>query len=148
MRIRGGFSAIHEVGFCETKGDDEGGRVPSVLLACRDQLDEYFKGVRQSFCLNLEPLGTDFLKLVWSELLQIPYGQTRSYGEIAARIGNGKAFRAVGLANGRNPIEVIIPCHRVVGKRGELVGYGGGLWRKQWLLDHERRASRLACFQE
>ncbi len=101
------------------------------------QLDEYFSGSRRRFALealNLQPEGTKFQTQVWKELLNIPYGQTISYGELAKRIGNASAARAVGLANGRNPISVIVPCHRVIGSSGKLVGYGGGLDRKSKLL--------------
>ena len=101
------------------------------------QLAEYFAGKRKEFDLPLCPQGTDFQKAVWQALLEIPYGQTRSYGEIAASIGNPKASRAVGMACNRNPIWVLIPCHRVVGKNKSLTGYAGGLDRKQWLLDLE-----------
>ncbi|MBI2691207.1 MAG: methylated-DNA--[protein]-cysteine S-methyltransferase [Solirubrobacterales bacterium] len=105
-----------------------------------DQLDEYFAGERDSFDLRLEPNGTEFQRAVWNALQQIPYGDTRSYGQIAAQVGRPGAARAVGMANNRNPIAVIVPCHRVVGSGGALVGYAGGLERKIWLLDHEREA--------
>jgi methylated-DNA-[protein]-cysteine S-methyltransferase len=105
-----------------------------------DQLDEYFAGRRDTFDLPLETNGTEFQRAVWNALEQIPYGETRSYGQIAAQVGRPKAARAVGMANNRNPIAVIVPCHRVVGSGGALVGYAGGLERKVWLLDHEREA--------
>jgi methylated-DNA-[protein]-cysteine S-methyltransferase len=107
------------------------------LADCLAQLDQYFKGERREFDLTLDPAGTTFQKSVWDQLLAIPYGQTVSYIEIARRLGNEKTVRAVGLANGQNPISLIIPCHRVIGSNGDLVGYGGGLWRKEWLLIHE-----------
>jgi len=103
------------------------------------QLEEYFAGQRKYFQLPLAPQGTDFQLKVWRELQAIPYGETRSYKEIACRIGNPKACRAVGSANNRNPISIIIPCHRVIGHRGELVGYGGGLEKKRFLLELERK---------
>jgi len=87
----------------------------------------------------LQPEGTDFQKAVWQQLAAIPYGQTASYGDIARALGNPQAVRAVGAANGQNPISIIIPCHRVIGSNGKLTGYGGGLWRKEWLLEHEGR---------
>lgn len=105
-----------------------------------EQLDEYFAGERDAFDLPLEPNGTEFQRAVWSALEQIPFGETRSYGQIAAQVGRPKAARAVGMANNRNPIAVIVPCHRVIGSGGALVGYAGGLERKTWLLDHEREA--------
>lgn len=106
--------------------------------ACQ-QLDEYFVGQRQHFELPLAPQGTDFQQQVWQALQSIPHGEHRSYKEIALQIDNPKAVRAVGLANSRNPIALIIPCHRVIGASGKLVGYAGGIARKAWLLEHECR---------
>ena len=108
----------------------------------RAQLDEYFVGDRRTFELELDLIGTDWERRVWSALLTIPYGETRSYGEIAAEVRSIRAARAVGLANARNPVAVIVPCHRVIGASGSLTGYGGGLDRKRTLLDLE--AGRLA----
>lgn len=108
------------------------------FAALRRQLAEYFSGQRTTFDLRLAPNGTAFQKKVWQRLLQIPYGQTHSYGQLAEQLGNAGAARAVGLANGRNPIGIVIPCHRVVGSQGALTGYGGGLERKRWLLAHEQ----------
>ncbi|WP_276373300.1 methylated-DNA--[protein]-cysteine S-methyltransferase [Chryseolinea sp. H1M3-3] len=104
---------------------------------CITELEEYFFKGRKFFTIELNPQGTEFQKKVWNELLTIPYGQTICYEDLAIRIGNIKSIRAVGLANGQNPIAIIIPCHRVIGKGGELVGYGGGLENKEWLLYHE-----------
>jgi methylated-DNA-[protein]-cysteine S-methyltransferase len=101
------------------------------------QLSEYFAGTRRTFHLPLRLQGTEFQQRVWRELTEIPYGETWSYGQLARRIGNPNASRAVGLANGRNPISILVPCHRVIGADGSLTGYGGGLERKQWLLAHE-----------
>jgi methylated-DNA-[protein]-cysteine S-methyltransferase len=101
------------------------------------QLDEYFAGCRRTFDLPLRLQGTEFQQRVWKMLKEIPYGVTWSYGELAKRIHNPNASRAVGLANGRNPISILVPCHRVIGADGSLTGYGGGLARKQWLLAHE-----------
>jgi methylated-DNA-[protein]-cysteine S-methyltransferase len=109
------------------------------FAAARHQLGEYFDGVRTEFDLPLRPVGTSFQQAVWAALQTIPYGEVRSYGEIAAQIGRPGASRAVGLANGRNPIAVIVPCHRVIGASGALTGYGGGLDRKRLLLDLEAR---------
>ncbi len=105
----------------------------------RRQLEAYFEGELREFTLELAPEGTLFRQKVWRALLDIPYGATESYGALALRIGLPQAARAVGLANGRNPISIVVPCHRVIGKSGALVGYGGGLERKQWLLAHEQR---------
>ena len=105
------------------------------------QLREYFMGRRTTFALKLHPKGTPFQRDVWKALLTIPYGETRSYGDIARQIGRPRAVRAVGLANGRNPLPIVVPCHRVIGSSGALVGYGGGLRVKQALLDREREVS-------
>jgi len=103
-----------------------------------EQLEEYFAGTRMEFELELELVGTAFQRRVWGALLTIPYGETRSYGDIARQIGSPGAFRAVGLANGHNPIGIIVPCHRVIGSNGSLTGYGGGLDRKRSLLQLEK----------
>lgn len=110
-----------------------------LIAQCRQQLEEYFAGKRKSFDLPLCPKGTEFQKKVWTSLCEIPYGETRTYGEIAAAVGNPKAARAVGMANNRNPISVLVPCHRVIGSGGKLVGYGGGLDKKKFLLDLEQK---------
>jgi methylated-DNA-[protein]-cysteine S-methyltransferase len=116
----------------------------------REQLRAYFAGTLQHFEVELAASGSAFQRRVWSELVKIPYAHTESYGAVARRVGQPTASRAVGLANGRNPIGIIVPCHRVIGKNGSLTGYGGGLPRKKWLLEHERRhalharASRVA----
>jgi len=129
-------AAIKSLYFVEQAGPDSVA-LPPVLQDCLAQLDEYFRGTRREFSLVLEPEGTTFQQKVWKQLRAIPYGKTASYLEIAQAIGNPKAVRAVGAANGANPISIIIPCHRVIGTNGKLTGYGGGLWRKEWLLDHE-----------
>lgn len=111
---------------------------PSVLVECYNQLDEYFKGNRHEFTFPYQFKGTDFQKTVWNALIKIPFAETESYRGIAVSIGNEKAIRAVGSANGRNKLSIVIPCHRVIGSNGKLTGYAGGLWRKEWLLQHER----------
>ena len=116
----------------------QGDRDPGAFRAAVEQLDAYFAGERTAFDLPLRLAGTAFQQLVWAELQTIPYGTTVSYGELARRIGRPGASRAVGLANGRNPVGIIVPCHRVVGATGSLTGYGGGIDRKRRLLDHER----------
>ena len=116
-------------------------RDDTLFAAARAQLADYFAGRRTTFDLAVDRAalgGTDFQRRVWAELEKIPYGVTISYGDLAQRIGNPKAVRAVGLANGQNPISIIVPCHRVIGANGTLTGYGGGLERKRWLLDFER----------
>jgi methylated-DNA-[protein]-cysteine S-methyltransferase len=108
-----------------------------VIVQFIAELDEYFFAGRKFFTVELDLHGTEFQKKVWSELLTIPYGTTISYQGLAIRLGNIKSIRAVGLANGQNPLAILVPCHRVIGKGGELVGYGGGLENKEWLLHHE-----------
>lgn len=115
----------------------------AILGETRRQLDEYFAGRRTMFDLPLDFRGTDFQKRVWSQLLAIPFGETRSYGEIAQALGQPTASRAVGAANGRNPISIVAPCHRVVGSTGKLTGFAGGLAAKQWLLELERPTAWL-----
>lgn len=117
-----------------------------VLTAAAQQLEEYFAGRRTEFDLPLAPEGTEFQRRVWAELLQIPFGETVTYGELARRLGDPNGSRAVGLANGRNPIGIVIPCHRVVGAAGDLTGYGGGLPRKRLLLDLEAQVAGLRLF--
>ncbi len=112
-------------------------RGAGALHEARTQLKAYFAGRLTQFDLPLAPHGTDFQQQVWLELLRIPYAATMSYGEIARRLGDPTASRAVGAANGRNPLPIVVPCHRVVGADGSLTGYAGGLQRKRWLLDHE-----------
>jgi methylated-DNA-[protein]-cysteine S-methyltransferase len=112
---------------------------PRPFAAATEQLDAYFAGELTDFDLPLRMAGTGFQVRVWEQLRQIPYGETWSYGALAAKVGNPKASRAVGLANGRNPVAIVVPCHRVIGASGALVGYGGGLDRKTFLLDHERQ---------
>ena len=116
---------------------DGRGPAAELLGRVRQQLTEYFDRSRTTFDLPLDPPGTTFQQQVWGLLRGIPYGTTTSYGELALRLGDPRATRAVGAANGKNPIPIIVPCHRVVGARGELTGFGGGLDRKRWLLEHE-----------
>ncbi|MFP3719816.1 methylated-DNA--[protein]-cysteine S-methyltransferase [Niallia circulans] len=111
---------------------------PFVLVECYNQLDEYFKGKRHEFSIAYQLEGTDFQSAVWNALIKIPYAETGSYKDIAISIGNERAIRAVGSANGKNKLSIVIPCHRVIGSNGTLTGYAGGLWRKEWLLQHER----------
>ena len=111
--------------------------VPQILKEPATQLKEYFEGKRREFSLKLNPVGTVFQKKVWNALLEVPYGKTLSYFELSEKIGDVKAIRAVAAANGKNPIWIVIPCHRIIGSDGSLTGYAGGLHRKKWLLDHE-----------
>ena len=116
------------------------------LKSCMIQLKEYFNGQRKTFSVRLNPLGTDFQKRVWDELLNIPFGKRTSYMKQTLQLGDEKAIRAVASANGKNPIWIIIPCHRVVGSDGSLTGYAGGLWRKKWLLEHESPSGQTSLF--
>jgi methylated-DNA-[protein]-cysteine S-methyltransferase len=116
---------------------DIGPRDDHAFAEARTQLAEYFAGERTEFDLSLAPLGTPFQQRVWQELHRITHGQTTSYGQLAERIGAPTAVRAVGMANARNPISIIVPCHRVIARDGQLTGYAGGLAAKRWLLDHE-----------
>jgi methylated-DNA-[protein]-cysteine S-methyltransferase len=125
---------------------DAHGRAAEPFKAAADQLDAYFAGELTTFELPLAPRGSEFQQRVWAALQEIPYGETESYGQLAERIGSPGAARAVGLANGRNPIGIVIPCHRVVGSNGSLTGYGGGLDRKRALLDLELKVSGAALF--
>lgn len=119
---------------------------PAAFGPVIEQLGEYFAGQRQRFELRMTLLGTDFQRSVWQQLVEIPYGETSTYGELAQRLGNPAASRAVGLANGKNPIGIIVPCHRVIGSTGNLTGYGGGLAKKRQLLDFERGAAQLTAW--
>ncbi|HEY3405892.1 MAG TPA: methylated-DNA--[protein]-cysteine S-methyltransferase [Ohtaekwangia sp.] len=128
--------AIITVNFLKDSRQPEEHRT-AVIEQCIMELEEYFFKGRKFFTVKLEFRGSSFQQKVWNELMNIPYGQTVSYIELATRIGDPKTVRAVGLANGQNPIAIIAPCHRVIGKNGDLVGYGGGLDKKEWLLLHE-----------
>ena len=137
LKITGSEAGIHSVEFWDEPAALTT-KVSPCLETCIQQLDEYFDGKRQHFSLQLEPEGTDFQKTVWNELLKIPFGKTVAYMDIAKALGKEKAIRAVGAANGKNRIPIIIPCHRVIGSDGSLTGFGGGLWRKEFLLKHEK----------
>lgn len=127
----------------QTAAWQEAGHI-ELFTQVREQLIDYFGHQRQSFTLPLETQGTKFQQSVWQTLCQIPFGETISYGELAQIIGKPTASRAVGAANGRNPIAIVIPCHRVIGRNGKLTGYAGGAGRKQWLLDHEQGITRIS----
>jgi methylated-DNA-[protein]-cysteine S-methyltransferase len=130
-------------GMTDSGQDGSAGPLPEAVR----QLEQYFAGNRRDFELPLRLHGTEFQQRVWHALTEIPYGATWSYGELAKRIGNPNASRAVGLANGRNPISILVPCHRVIGADGSLTGYGGGLQRKQWLLAHEGLGGQRPLFE-
>ena len=138
IEIVGTTKGILSVNFVQ-EADTGIAEVNNCLAPCLTQFDEYFQGKRKKFSLPLQIQGTVFQKKVWEALLDIPYGTTQSYAGIAQKIGHEKAFRAVGNANNKNRIAVIIPCHRVIGSDGSLTGYATGIWRKEWLLEHEKK---------
>ncbi|MDI6619452.1 MAG: methylated-DNA--[protein]-cysteine S-methyltransferase [Clostridiales bacterium] len=137
IEIKGDEHAVRSILFSDRK-DDEDLQIPALLQKCRDELDAYFKGSLKKFTFKMEPEGTKFQKSVWNALTKIPYGKTASYKEIAQMINNVKAVRAVGNANSKNPLAIAVPCHRIIGSNGNLTGYAGGLWRKEWLINHEK----------
>jgi len=143
LRIMGDIQVIKHITFCDQAGRED----PSeVLHDCRQQLIEYFNKKRQRFTIPIQPSGTAFQMEVWDLVCHIPYGHTLSYSEIARELGSTKKVRAVGMANGKNPIPIIIPCHRVIGTNGALTGYAGGIERKRWLLDLEKEFIQLSLF--
>lgn len=121
-------------------------RIPSELQQVVSQLNDYFEGKRTDFDFRLNPHGTEFQQKVWSALLEIPFGKTVSYLELSKKLGDVKAIRAVASANGKNPLWIVVPCHRVIGTDGSLTGYAGGLWRKKWLLEHENPTTQQSLF--
>ncbi|HVZ58099.1 MAG TPA: methylated-DNA--[protein]-cysteine S-methyltransferase [Chitinophagaceae bacterium] len=141
LKVAGTAEYITEVSFHDKvqKTESRSRHLPALLIQCTEQLIQYFQGERRQFELPLNQPGTRFQQEVWHELLAIPFGRTISYLELARRTGDPRATRAVAGANGRNQIAIIVPCHRVIGSNQDLVGYSGGLWRKKWLLDHERK---------
>lgn len=120
--------------------------IPCVFTEAVSQLNDYFDGKRKDFNFKMNPQGTDFQKKVWNELLKVPYGKTASYQEITNCLGDPKAIRAVANANGKNPLWIVVPCHRIIGSDGSLTGYAGGLWRKKWLLEHENPVKQQSLF--
>ena len=120
--------------------------IPHELVDVAKQLEEYFNGERTEFDFKLNPQGTDFQKKVWKALLEIPFGKTMSYQDLSIKLGDVKAIRAVAAANGKNPLWIVVPCHRVIGSDGSLTGYAGGLWRKKWLLEHENPVKQQSLF--
>ncbi|MEC7754393.1 MULTISPECIES: methylated-DNA--[protein]-cysteine S-methyltransferase [Roseivirga] len=137
LKIVGDETAIKLVSFTDEAERSTDGKVPNIVRTCKFQLKEYFEGKRKTFDVPLAPEGTDFQKEVWDNLLSVPFGSTSTYAKQAIKMGDLKKIRAVGSANGKNPIAIIIPCHRIIGTDGSLTGYAGGLHRKEWLLKHE-----------
>ena len=120
--------------------------IPAVLQEAVNQLNDYFEGKRIDFDFKLNPKGTEFQQKVWKGLLEIPFGKTCSYMDLSKKLGDVKAIRAVASANGKNPLWIVVPCHRVIGTDGSLTGYAGGLWRKKWLLEHENPSTQQTLF--
>lgn len=143
--ITGDSEGISEIKILD-EDQESNSEVPTELAEAVHQLQEYFEGNRQEFSLNLNPAGTDFQKKVWKALEEIPFGQTTSYLELSKKLGDVKAIRAVASANGKNPLWIVIPCHRVIGTDGSLTGYAGGLHRKKWLLEHENPSPQQSLF--
>ena len=145
LRVGGTSSYISEISFIDHLDGSESehaglqGPVPPLVIQCIEQLIQYFQGQRRVFDFPICQEGTPFQQNVWSELTAIPFGKTLSYLELSRRLGDTKAIRAAAAANGKNNIVIVVPCHRVIGSKRDLVGYGGGLWRKKWLLDHETK---------
>ncbi|WP_026451191.1 methylated-DNA--[protein]-cysteine S-methyltransferase [Aequorivita capsosiphonis] len=146
LEIIGNLEGLSAVLFKDAETSTISEKVPEELKDAVLQLQEYFEGERKEFNLKLSPEGTDFQKRVWNELLNIPFGKTSSYLQMANKLGDPKVIRAAASANGKNPISIIIPCHRVVGSDGSLTGYAGGLHRKKWLLEHESSSLQQSLF--
>ncbi len=145
-KIVGNNNGIQSISVLDDETISSSAIIPDCLIECVSQLDEYFNGERKTFDLKLNPKGTEFQKKVWQELLNIPFNKTRTYLEQSKALGDVKAIRAVASANGKNPIWIVIPCHRVIGSDGSLTGYAGGIWRKKWLLQHENPNKQQSLF--
>ena len=143
-KITGDDNGISEIsasneGECSTK-------TPTILKEAVSQLQDYFEGKRTKFDLKINPKGTEFQRKVWQELMNIPFGKTINYLDLAKKLGDPKVIRAAASANGKNPLWIVVPCHRVIGTDGSLTGYAGGLWRKKWLLEHENPTHQQSLF--
>lgn len=146
LELKGSADGLASVLFIKDTSEITRTEIPAVLQDAVFQLKEYFNNKRSNFNLTLNPQGTDFQKKVWQELQNIPFGKTTSYQRMANTLGDPKVIRAAASANGKNPISIIIPCHRVIGSDGSLTGYAGGLHRKKWLLEHESPAKQQSLF--
>jgi methylated-DNA-[protein]-cysteine S-methyltransferase len=145
LQIMGDTDGIQQIKFVE-ESIALSTVIPTELVSCATQIQEYFDKKRMAFNLKLKPQGTDFQQKVWADLVNVPFGKTESYLTMSRRYGDEKAIRAVASANGKNPLAIIIPCHRIIGSNGSLTGYAGGLWRKKWLLDFERGEGQGSLF--
>jgi methylated-DNA-[protein]-cysteine S-methyltransferase len=139
LQIKANDALIEAIGFYDGEASMDTGSAHPVIAACIQQLEEYFAGDRRVFDFPMQQAGTPFQQRVWNGLQSIPYGKTVSYLSLSKTLGDAKAIRAVGTANGRNALAIVVPCHRVIGSNNSLTGYAGGLWRKQWLLEHEAK---------
>lgn len=144
--IEGNESGVCRISILDEKPDDFSAEVPAVLQESVTELEEYFSGIRKDFTMKINPKGTDFQKRVWQELINIPFDTTKSYHKLSVALGDVKAIRAVASANGKNPLWIVVPCHRVIGSDGSLTGYAGGLWRKKWLLEYETPPIQQSLF--
>ncbi|MCC9072317.1 methylated-DNA--[protein]-cysteine S-methyltransferase [Flavobacterium sp. F-65] len=145
-KIVGDENGISEITVAKAGGNEVSEVIATELQEAVSQLNDYFLGKRTDFDFKLNPKGTDFQQRVWKGLLEIPYGKTMSYLQLSKKLGDVKAIRAVASANGKNPLWIVVPCHRVIGTDGSLTGYAGGLWRKKWLLDHENPLKQQSLF--
>jgi len=143
-KLTGDEKGIREIIILDNELESE--TIPKELKVAAEQIHEYFEGKRTEFTFKINPLGTEFQQKVWKALLTIPYGKTISYLALSKKIGDVKAIRAVASANGKNPLWIVVPCHRVIGSDGSLTGYAGGLWRKKWLLEHENPVKQESLF--
>jgi methylated-DNA-[protein]-cysteine S-methyltransferase len=141
LKIEADENCVNSILFVFNNTEMEAENSNEVIEKCKTELNEYFAGERKQFDVNIFQKGTDFQKRVWNELIKIPFGKTVSYNYIAEKVGGKNMMRAVGSANGKNQISIIVPCHRVIGSDGSLTGYAGGMWRKDWLLKHEDKYS-------
>ena len=144
--IEGDGESVSKISVLDDKDIKQSETIPQELQEAAQQLQEYFNGNRTDFSFKLNPQGTDFQKKVWNALLEIPFGKTTSYQDLSIKLGDVKAIRAVASANGKNPLWIVVPCHRVIGRDGSLTGYAGGLWRKKWLLEHENPVKQQSLF--
>ena len=145
-KIIGDADGIAVISVSDVGSNEVSAEIPDVLKQAVSQLEEYFEGKRTDFDLKLNPQGTEFQQKVWRALLEIPFGKTISYMDQTKKLGDVKAIRAVASANGKNPLWIVVPCHRVIGTNGSLTGYAGGLSRKKWLLEHENPSTQQSLF--
>ncbi|WP_417939046.1 methylated-DNA--[protein]-cysteine S-methyltransferase [Flavobacterium sp. RS13.1] len=145
-KIIGDENGISVISVSDVGTNEISQTIPEVLQEAVSQLNEYFEGKRTNFDIKLNPQGTEFQQKVWKALLEIPYGKTVSYMDQTKKLGDVKAIRAVASANGKNPLWIVIPCHRVIGTNGSLTGYAGEIWRKKWLLEHESPSTQQSLF--